>query len=258
MSHDRPIFGRDVPDAAWRPTAALLDEARLATFLRATGEQSLEDLQSRAVRDPGWFWGAAVDDIGLDWQRHPAEVMDASGGPEWTRWWRGGAFNHAEAATAPRAARDPDGQAVAWEGEDGHVRRLTNRELRDEVVVAARMFAAQGVRPGDRVGIFLPMLIETVVATLALGRLGAIFTPIFSGYGAPAVAARLQDCEASVLVTADGFLRRGKAVAMKSTADEAAALAPSIQRVIVVRRLGRPASSTDPADATAGGRRDRR
>src|SRR5258708_13730618 len=100
------------------------------------------------------------------------------------------------------------------------------------------MSEAAGVRPGDRVGIFLPMLVETVLATLALGRIGSIFTPIFSGYGAPAVAARLRDCEASVLVTADGFFRRGSVVAMKAIADEAAALAPPVRRVIVVRRLG--------------------
>jgi acetyl-CoA synthetase len=106
------------------------------------------------------------------------------------------------------------------------------------------MFVAAGVRAGDRVGIFLPMLIETVVATLALGRLGAIYSPIFSGYGAPAVAARLTDCEATVLVTADGFLRRGQAVPMKATADEAVALAPSVRRVIVVRRLGSRAPAT--------------
>ena len=243
-SDDRPIFGRDVPDAAWRPTRSLLADSRLATFLRATGEPDLETLQARAVADPAWFWGAAVDDLGLAWQRSPDQVMDASGGPEWTRWWRGGAFNHAEASTAPRAARDPAGAALDWEGEDGETRRLTNRGLRDSVEAAARMFLAQGVRPGDRVGIFLPMLVETVVATLALGRIGAIFTPIFSGYGAPAVAARLQDCEASVLVTADGFLRRGGVVAMKAVADEAVALAPAVHRVIVVRRLGERARAT--------------
>jgi acetyl-CoA synthetase len=249
MPDDRPIFGRDVPDAAWRPSPDLLADSRLARFLRDARERDLTGLQARAVADPAWFWGAAVDDLGLAWQRHPDEVMDSSGGPEWTRWWRGGAFNHAEAATAPRAASDPDAEAVVWEGEDGAVRRLSNRELRDEVVVAARMFAAQGVRAGDRVGIFLPMLIETVVATLALGRLGAIFTPIFSGYGAPAVAARLQDCEASVLVTADGFLRRGNPVPMKATADEAVTLAPTIRRVIVVRRLARRVAPAE-GDAT--------
>jgi acetyl-CoA synthetase len=235
---NRPIFGVDVPDAAWRPTPDLLADSRLARFLQSTREPTLDALQARAVDDPSWFWGAAVDDIGLAWQRQPAEVMDAKGGPEWTRWWRGGAFNYADAAIEPRASRDPDGAAIAWEGEDGEVRRLTNAELRDDVAAAARMFVAAGVRPGDRVGIFLPMLVETVVATLSLGRLGAIYSPIFSGYGAPAVAARLNDCEASILVTADGFLRRGQPVPMKSIADEAVALAPSIQRVIVVRRLG--------------------
>src|SRR2546421_158878 len=83
-------------------------------------------------------WGAGVDDLGLGWQREPDQVMDASGGPEWTRWWRGGAFNHADASTEGRASRDPDGEAIAWEGEDGEVRRLTNAALRDHVVVAAR------------------------------------------------------------------------------------------------------------------------
>jgi acetyl-CoA synthetase len=238
MPGDRPIFGRDVPAAVWRPTPRLRSDSRLAGFLRASGAADLEALQARAVADPAWFWGAAVDDLGLDWQRQPDQVMDASGGPEWTRWWRGGAFNHAEASTATRAARDPSGEAIAWEGEDGEFRRLTNAALRDYVVVAARMFQAAGIRPGDRVGIFLPMLVETVLATLALGRIGAIFTPIFSGYGAPAVAARLRDCEASVLVTADGFFRRGAVVPMKAVADEAVALAPSVGRVIVVRRLG--------------------
>jgi acetyl-CoA synthetase len=248
MPADRPIFGRDVPAAVWRPTPRLRSDSRLAGFLRASGEADLEALQARAVVDPAWFWGAAVDDLGLTWQRQHDQVMDASGGPEWTRWWRGGAFNHAEASTEPRAARDPSGEAIAWEGEDGEFRRLTNAALRDYVVVAARMFRAAGVRSGDRVGIFLPMLVETVIATLALGRIGAIFTPIFSGYGAPAVAARLRDCEASVLITADGFFRRGAVVPMKAVADEAVALAPSVGRVIVVRRLGvrAPAPPWDP------------
>ena len=96
--------------------------------------------------------------------------------PRWTsraarsgrRWWSGGAFNYAIAATKPRADARPDGGAVAWEGEDGSIRRLTNRELATEVERAARMFAAQGVSAGDRVGVFLPMLPETVIAMLAL------------------------------------------------------------------------------------------
>jgi acetyl-CoA synthetase len=239
-----PIFGQDVADVAWRPGPELLADSRLARFIRSTGTPDVATLHARAVDDPAWFWGAAADDLELAWQRQPGSIMDASRGPEWTRWWSGGAFNYAVAATAPRAGRDPDGEAVAWEGEDGEVRRLTNAELDAAVRAAAAMLAEAGVRRGDRVGIFLPMLVETVVATLALGRLGAIFTPIFSGYGAPAVAARLQDCEASLLVTADGFLRRGSVVGMKAIADEAVALAPSVRRLLVVRRLGDRAPAT--------------
>ncbi|HEV8546663.1 MAG TPA: AMP-binding protein [Candidatus Limnocylindrales bacterium] len=239
-----PTFGRDVPDAAWRPTPELLAESRLAGLLRATAMPDLEALQARAVQDPSWFWGAAADDLDLDWQRRPTASLDATNGPEWASWWTGGRFNYARAAIDRRAAVDPAAGAIAWEGEDGEIRRLTNATLHAAVLRAARMFAAEGVRPGDRVGIFLPMLVETVVATLALGRLGAIFTPIFSGYGAPAVATRLLDCEASVLVTADGFLRRGSPVPMKAIADEAVVSARSVRRVIVVRRLGDRASET--------------
>jgi acetyl-CoA synthetase len=239
-----PIFGRDVPEAAWRPGPELLRDSRLARFVHATGEADVAALHARAVDDPAWFWGAAADDLELAWQRPPTTVMDESVGPEWTRWWIGGAFNYADAAAEPRASRDPDGEAIAWEGEDGDVRRLTNEELSAAVGDAARMLAAEGVGRGDRVGIFLPMLVETVVATLALGRLGAIYTPIFSGYAAPAVAARLQDCDASMLITADGFLRRGSVVAMKAVADGAVGQAPSVRRVLVVRRLGERAPQT--------------
>lgn len=235
---DWPTFGRDVPDAAWRPTPDLVAACRLARFLRSVGEPSLEGLQRRAVGDPAWFWGAAADDLALAWEARPRQVLDLSGGPEWARWWVGGAFNYADAAVGPRARRDPHGRALTWEGEDGEVRHLTNGELEAAVEQAARMLATEGVAEGARVGVFLPMLVETVVAVLALGRLRAIYTPIFSGYGHTAVASRLVDCEASVLITADGFLRRGGIVPLKQVADAAVAEAPTIRRILVVRRLG--------------------
>jgi acetyl-CoA synthetase len=235
---DWPLFGRDVPDAAWRPSAQLLADSRLAGFLHATGEPDLESLQRRAESDPAWFWGAAAADLALPWQRPHSTVLDLSGGVPWARWWAGGAFNYAAAAVDRRAALSPDDEAIVWEGEEGDVRRVTNRELREQVDRAARMFEALGVRPGDRVGVFLPMLIETAVTVLALGKLRAIYTPIFSGYGAPAVASRLRDCEATVLVAADGTSRRGSFVPMKATADAAVAEAPTIRTVVVVGRHG--------------------
>ena len=236
-SSPAPVFGRDVPDAAWRPAPELLHESRPARLLRALGEPDLEHCQARAVADPAWFWGRAVDDLGLAWQRRPRHTVDVRDGIEWARWWVGGAFNHAQASVDPWAETDPDGEALAWEGEDGAVRRLTRRELRDEVDRAAAMLARNGVGEGTRVAIFLPMLPETVVAVLALGRLRAVFTPIFSGYAAPAVATRLNAFRATHLITADGFLRRGQVVPLKEVAEAALEQAPSVERVIVVRRL---------------------
>jgi acetyl-CoA synthetase len=245
MTRQWPVFGRDVPDAAWRPAPDASTATRLGRFIRAAGEPDLAALQSRAERDPAWFWGAAADDLGLAWQRRPSGFLDVSRGVEWSRWWTGGAFNYAAAALDPRAAAEPDGAALTWEGEDGRVRRFTNSELKAQVDRAAAMLAGLGVAAGDRVGIFLPLLPETVISVLALGRLRAVYTPIFSGYAAPAVASRLRDCEAKLLITADGTLRRGRPVAMKRTADDAAAETPSVEHVLVVRRLGTEGAELD-------------
>ena len=232
-----PIFGRDVPDTAWRPAPDAGTSTRLGRFIRAAGEPDIDALQRRAERDPAWFWGAAAEDLQLGWQRKPSGVLDLTGGPEWSRWWSGGAFNYASAATDPRATASPHGAAVTWEGEDGTVRRLTNAQLKDEVDRAAAMLANLGVGEDDRVGIFMPLLPETVISVLALGKLRAIYVPIFSGYAAPAVASRLNDAGARLLITADGTLRRGARVPMKETADAAVEQSPSVETLLVVGRL---------------------
>jgi acetyl-CoA synthetase len=238
MGRDGPIFGRDGADVAWRPEPEAAAASRLGRFVAASGEADLEALQARAVDDPGWFWSAATDDIAIPWTRRPRAAVDLADGPAWARWWIGGSFDWSWAAVEPRASHDPGGIAVSWEGEDGSLRTLTNGELATAVRASAAQLSRLGVQAGDRVGILLPMLPETAVAILAVSRLGAIFTPIFSGYAAPAIATRLVDCGATVLITADGFLRRGSWVDLKSVADAAVALAPTIQRVLVVRRAG--------------------
>jgi len=242
---DWPIFGRDVADAAWRPPADAPTATRLGRFIHVSGEGNLEALQRHADTDPAWFWGAAIDDLGFAWQRRPSGVLDISRGVEWSRWWTGGAFNYAAAAVDPRAAINPDGPAVTWEGEDESVRRLTNAELKSEVDRAAAMFARLGVAEGDRVGIFMPLLPETVITVLALGKLKAIYIPIFSGYAAPAVASRLNDAGARLLVTADGTYRRGATVPMKATADAAVQDAPTVEHMLVVGRLSPLAPQSD-------------
>jgi acetyl-CoA synthetase len=233
-----PLFGTDTDAAAWRPSPAYLQRSRLARFLRATGCADLDALQARAVADPAWFWQAAVADIGVRFDPEPGTTLDTTRGIEWARWFSGAGFNYVRMAVDEPAASRPDEMALVWEGEEGEVRRFTRGQLRWAVDRAARAIAGLGVERGDRVGIFLPMIPEAVIAVLAVGKLGAVYTPIFSGYGADAVATRLADCEARLLVTADGFTRRGKPVPMKATADEALARTPSVERCLVVRHLG--------------------
>ena len=236
---DWPVFGREAADVAWRPPADANQATRLGRWIERLAIGSLEALQARAVADPAWFWDAAIDELGFPWQLRPSAILDLERGPEWARWFTNGRFNYATSAVDAPAASQPLAEAIAWEGEDGAVRRISRGELRALVDRAAHTFAALGIGEGDRVGIYLPMLPETVIATLALAKLRAIYTPIFSGYAAPAVASRLRDCEAKALITADGFFRRGGVVAMKEIADAAAAETPSLEHLVVVRRIGR-------------------
>lgn len=232
---------------AWRPTDAYVQRSRLLRFMRQHGISDYDALLLRASDDPAWFWGAVSDDLGLVWQRSFTQVMDDSRGPQWTRWYLDGQLNyvvtaldqHAQGASATRTA-------LIWEGEDGEVRTFTYAELLALTNQAANALRALGVGKGDRVGIYLPMIPEVVAAALACGKLGAIYTPIFSGYGAEAVATRLRDSGAKLLITADGFYRRGKVVPMKATADAALAEAPAVEHALVVRRIG----SGAPWDAT--------
>jgi len=223
--------------AAWSPTERYLDRSRLRRFANAQGLNSYDDLLTWATDDLERFWRAAERDLGLVWTAPYTRAMDASRGIPWTTWWTGGRMNYV--ATALRADRDLSRVALIAERESGQVERRTYGELRADVASFASGLRSIGVKKGDRVAVFLPMGIECVVAVLALGALGAIYTPIFSGYGAEAIAGRLRDCEASVVICADGFHRRGAVVPMKETADLAADGAPTVRTIVVAERLGR-------------------
>src|SRR5215470_5555046 len=246
----------------WRPTKEHLENSRIARFMKRHDIATLDELQRRSLTDLEWYWDAAVRDLGVRWTRPYTRVLDDSRGIEWPTWFPGGRLNFTDNCVdrhvdAGRGAKP----AIIWEGDDGQSRTLTYAELAAEVNKLANGLKALGVVEGDRVGIFLPMSPEAAIATLAVVKIGAIYTPCFSGFGAGAVASRLSDCEAKALITADGFLRRGQVVKMKEVADEAVAPCPSVKTVLVYRRLGRDVPWTQGRDRwwhdVVGGQSDR-
>src|SRR5437762_2918275 len=209
-------------EIAWSPTPEVLEQANVVRLMRRAGAGDFPELQRRSAEEPEWFWAAAVEDMGLEFSQPWERVVDLSRGPEWATWFVGGKLNLAwncvhRCAHGERA----DADAAVWQSEDGERRSLTYRELSDEVTRFAEALAALGVEPGDRVALFLPMSPEVAIASHACAHLGAIQVPVFSGFAAPAIAARLQHSEAKVVVTADGSLRRGREVPMKELADQA-------------------------------------
>ena len=221
--------------AAWTPSAAYLERSRLRAFALKNGCADYEALLRWSTADLEGFWAATERDLHISWRTPYTHVLDTSRGIPWTTWWTGGRMNYV--ATALR--HDGDRVAIVAESEEGTVRTLTYRELSDQVASFAAGLRSLGVKRGDRVAVFLPLTVECAVAVLAIGAIGAVLIPIFSGYGAEAIAGRLRDAQAKVLICADGFYRRGQVVNMKETADEAADGAPSVDAVVVVDRVGR-------------------
>ena len=221
---------------AWTPSAPYLNRSRLKAFAEAHGHRDYASLLRWSQTDLDGFWRAVDRDIDLVWTKKYDRVFDDSKGIPWTTWWTGGRMNYVSTALRPR--RGPDRIAVIAESEEGTVRRVSYGQLSRDVGTFAAGLRATGVNKGDRVAVFMPMTYECVVAVLAVGALGAVFIPVFSGYGSDAIAGRLRDCDASVIITADAFYRRGQVVPMKRTADDAADAAPSVRLVVVAERVG--------------------
>jgi acetyl-CoA synthetase len=229
-------FGGEI---AWRPTRDYIDRSRLKAFIDRHGLHDYQDLLERSTTDLEWFWSAVLDDLGIQFYRRPSQIIDTSPGIPWTRWCVGGELNIVhnclEKWLDTPTAQQP---AFHWEGEEGAIRTLTYGDLNREVNRCANALRALGVSRGERVALFLPMCPELIVAFFAAIKIGAVILPLFSGYGADAVATRLRDAEAAVIITADGFWRRGQPVPMKVVADDALLDAPSIRHCVVVARLG--------------------
>jgi len=203
-------------------------------------------LYDEASADRLAFWERQAD--GLAWDRRWDTVLDWSAAPL-ARWFDGGRLNvavncvdrHVEAGHGDRVA-------LHWEGEPGDTRTITYEDLRRQVAQAAHALTELGVRAGDRVAIYLPMIPEAAVAMLACARLGAPHSVVFGGFSAEALRSRIDDAQAKVVITSDGGYRRGAPAALKPAVDEAADMAPVVERVLVVRRTGQEVAWNDARD----------
>jgi acetyl-CoA synthetase len=226
-----------VSDVLWRPTADYVERANVTRFMRSHGIETYDELVRRSVDDIAWFWDAVVADLGIEFLAPYHRTVDLSGGPEWARWFADGALNLAQQCVDLWAERTPHAPAVVWESEDGEARSWTYAQLREQTDRLAHAIVGLGVGERDTVGVFLPMAPETVAAIMACSKIGAIWVPIFSGFGPDAVAASLADAGAKLLITADGSLRKGRAVPMRETAERAVEIAGRPIEILVWDRL---------------------
>src|SRR5437588_1290943 len=209
--------------------------------MAAHGIEHFEDLERRSIEDPDWFWDAVVQFLDIDFPTPYRYVLDLSDGIPWARWFVGGKTNFAHVAVD---RHPPERTAIVWEGEDGEVRTWTYGELRAQTDGLAQLLVERGIGEGDAVGVYMPMIPETLAALLGIAKIGAVFLPLFSGYGAEAIVTRLQDAGAKALVTAESFRRRGKTVPMAKTANDAVAQVPTVELVVKVPDW--PAAAASP------------
>lgn len=229
-----------VDEIAWRPTSEYVAHANVSRLMRLAGVGDIDELRRWSVQDVARFWATVVEDLGIPFREPFSSVLDDSRGPHAARWFSGGRINMTEVCV-DRWADDPESAerpAIICQREKGLVEIFTFAQLRAEVDALALGLRELGVGAGDRVGVFMPMTPRAVIASYAVAKLGAVYLPVFSGFAAAAVASRLADAGATVLITADGSSRRAATVPIKPVADEAAIETPTLRHMVVVREQG--------------------
>lgn len=221
---------------AWQPTEDVIRRAQLTRFMRQAGAKTFDEIYRRSVEDVEWFHAELLGFLDIKFDPPYTKLLDTSRGIEWPQWCAGGGLNITEMCLDRWLAGAGGQPAVIWEGEEGKVEQVTYAELLEQVENCAAGLRANGLGKGDAVGMHLPMMIETVVALLAINRIGAIAVPVFSGYGVTAIQSRMNAVGAKALFTCDGFPRRGKFFNAFEVAEQATANCPTIEKVFVVKR----------------------
>lgn len=219
----------------WQPGPTEIHRSRILKFAAAAGCAAISELGTKAHEEPSWFWKAVSEWLELDWQTPPTSTLDQLRDPHATKWFVNGKFNvTANAVDRWVTAGRANETALAWEVENGESGKWTFGELAREVDRISRGLLASGVKFGDTVGMQLPMVKEAAVAQLACAKIGAISVPIFSGFGATAVADRLRIAGATAHIVANGFDRRGRVVPLRAEAAAALQSVESLRTTVVV------------------------
>ena len=229
-------FGGEI---VWRPNKDYLENARLTAFLKEHKLSDFDELMKRSTEDVSWFTEAVLNFLDIQFYEPYEKVVDLSKGIAWPEWCVGGRMNIIHNCLDKYIGTPTENKpAFIWEGEEGVTKTVSYGELYRQVNQAANALRSLGIGKGDAIGLYMPMTPEIIVATLSIAKIGGIILPLFSGYGVSAVVNRLTDADAKALFTADGFFRRGKPVAMKPIADEAAKRVTTLKHMIVLNRAG--------------------
>ncbi|MEQ9109138.1 MAG: AMP-binding protein, partial [Rhodospirillaceae bacterium] len=214
-----------VPDA-WK-SRALLDDAKY------------REMYERSVSDPEGFW--REEGLRIDWMTPYTKVKNTSFDPHNVsiRWFEDGTLNASVNCIDRHLEKRGDQTAIIFEGDDPSVdRKITYRELHDEVCRFANVLKARGVKKGDRVTIYMPMIPEAAYAMLACARIGAVHSVVFGGFSPDSLAGRIVDCASNCVITADEGVRGGRKIPLKANTDEALKKCPDVKSVIVIRHTG--------------------
>ena len=198
---------------------------------------SLDELCIKSKNNLEWFWESVDEDIGIVWDEPYTKTLDTSNGIAWAKWFVNGKTNIYKSSVEKFTKKTPEKIAYDFISEDGIQTKLSYFELNSKVSKFANGLKSLGVKKGDVIAIYLPMIEEAVISILAAAKIGAVQTIIFSGYSSESLQIRLQDCKAKILLTSDGFHRKGKSISQK-TIVENAIVDTNIEKIVVVPYKG--------------------
>ena len=220
----------------WRAEPSVIAESNIQRFIETLGAGDYDDLLAKAAADPDWFWDQTIRFMDYRFEKPYDQVRDLSDGAPWAKWCKGGTTNATlNFLDKHRGTPTYQKDAVRFEAESGAVRAWTYQELDRQTCRLAAGLQSLGLGPGDKVGIYMPMVPEVVAAFFATVRIGAVAVPLFSGFGHEAIATRLNDAGATAVITVDGTVRRGRPIPMKPVMDDALANVPTVRHQVVLR-----------------------